>query len=81
MSKSANLILYLRGNGGGYVVTLERLAGYFVDKDTKIADLKGRKEMKPQMAKSKGRDTFNGKVIVLIDANSGSAAEIFARFL
>ena len=81
ISQSSNLILDLRGNGGGYVVALERLAGYFVDKDTKIADLKGRKEMKPQMAKSKGKDVYRGKLIVLIDANSGSAAEIFARFM
>lgn len=81
IGKAGNLILDLRGNGGGYVVTLERLAGYFVDKDTKIADLKGRKEMKPQMAKTKGSEVFKGKVIVLIDSNSGSAAEIFARFI
>jgi len=81
VGKAANLVLDLRGNGGGYVVALERLAGYFVDKDTKIADLKGRKEMKPQMAKTKGNDVFKGKLIVLIDANSGSAAEIFARFV
>lgn len=76
-----NLILDLRGNGGGYVVTLEQLAGYFVDKDTKIADLKGRKEMKPQMAKTKGKDVFKGKLIVLTDSFSGSASEIFARFV
>lgn len=81
VGKAANLILDLRGNGGGYVVTLERLAGYFVDKDTKIADLKGRKKMEPQMAKTRSNDVFKGKVIVLIDSNSGSAAEIFARFM
>ncbi len=81
ISQSANLILDLRGNGGGYVVTLEQLAGYFVDKDTKIADLKGRKELKPQMAKTKGKDVFRGKLIVLVDADSGSASEIFARFI
>ena len=81
ISKAANLIMDLRGNGGGYVIALERLAGYFVDKDTKIADLKGRKEMKPQMAKTRGNAVFKGKLIVLIDANSGSAAEIFARFV
>ena len=81
ISQSANLILDLRGNGGGYVATLEQLAGYFVDKDTKIADLKGRKEMKPLMAKSKGKNVFKGKLTVLVDANSGSASEIFARFV
>ncbi len=81
ISQSNSLILDLRGNPGGYVVTLEELAGYFVEKETKIADLKGRKEMKPQMAKSKGKNIFKGRLIVLVDANSGSAAEIFARFV
>lgn len=79
--QSGNLIIDLRGNGGGYVVTLEALAGYFVDKDTKIADVKGRKEMKPQVAKSKGDGVFRGRLIVLIDSRSGSASEIFARFI
>lgn len=78
---SQNLILDLRGNGGGYVVTLERLAGYFVEKDTEIATLKGRKPMKPQMAKAMGKDGYAGKLIILIDSNSGSASEIFARFM
>ena len=75
------IILDMRGNGGGYVVTLEKLAGYFFDKDTKIADLKGRKKMDPQMAKTQGGDVFKGKVIVLVDANSASAAEIFPRLM
>lgn len=78
---SGNLILDLRDNGGGYVVALERLAGYFVEKDTEIAKLVARKPMKPQMAKTAGDDVFKGKVIVLIDSGSGSASEIFARFM
>jgi C-terminal processing protease CtpA/Prc len=79
--ESSNLILDLRGNGGGYVVALEELAGYFVDKDTKIADLKGRNKMDPQMAKTKGKDVYKGKLIVLVDSRSASASEIFARFM
>jgi carboxyl-terminal processing protease len=75
------LILDLRGNPGGYVKTLENLAGNFFDHDLKIADLKGRKEMKPQLAKTRGKAIFNGKLIVLVDSNSGSAAEIFARLV
>jgi C-terminal processing protease CtpA/Prc len=77
----STLILDLRGNPGGYVVTLERLAGYFFDHDLKIADLKGRKEMKPMMAKTRGKAIFDGKLIVLIDSKSASASEIFARLI
>lgn len=80
-SEKRNLVLDLRGNGGGYVVTLERLAGFFFDKDVKIADLKGRKPMDPQMARSRGSKVFKGKVIVLVDSESASAAEIFARLM
>ncbi len=77
--KHKALILDLRGNGGGYVINLERLLGYFFDHDVKIADLKGRKEMKPQMAKTRGDKTFKGQLVVLIDSQSGSASELFAR--
>lgn len=74
------LILDLRGNPGGYVKTLEWMMGYFTDKeDLKIADFKGRKEMKPQIAKLHKGQQFKGKLVVLIDSESGSAAEIFAR--
>jgi carboxyl-terminal processing protease len=75
------LILDLRGNPGGYVKTLEWLAGYFFDHDLKIADLKGRKEMKPEASKTRGGGVFKGQLVVLIDANSSSAAEIFARLV
>jgi carboxyl-terminal processing protease len=73
------LILDLRGNGGGYVKTLEWLAGYLFEQDVKIADLKGRKELKPVMAKGHGDRTFKGQLVVLIDGGSASAAEILAR--
>ncbi len=75
------LVLDLRNNPGGYVVTLEKMAGYFFDKDIKIADLKGRKKMDPQEAKTQGDNGFKGRLVVLIDGSSGSAAEIFARLV
>jgi carboxyl-terminal processing protease len=75
------LILDLRGNGGGYVATLERLVGHFFDRDVKIADLKGRKEMKPMFAKKRDGKPFDGKLVVLIDSNSASASEVFARLV
>ena len=73
------LIIDLRGNGGGIVDTCEQMISYFFDHNLKIADLKGRKPMDPQRAKTKGGDTFKGKLIILLDANSASASEIFAR--
>src|SRR5262249_18920895 len=79
--KREALILDLRGNPGGYVKTLEWVAGYFFDKEIKIADLKGRKEMKPQISKPHGDRNFKGKLVVLVDSKSGSAAEIFARVI
>ncbi len=75
------LVLDLRNNGGGYVKTLEQLAGNFFDHDVKIADLKGRKEMKPMVAKTRGKEFFNGQVVVLVDSKSASASEIFARLM
>jgi carboxyl-terminal processing protease len=78
---NSGLILDLRGNLGGAVVTLERLAGYFSDHDVKIADRRGRKEMKPLLGKTRGKDIFTGKLIVLVDSKSASCSEVFARLV
>jgi C-terminal processing protease CtpA/Prc len=75
------LILDLRGNEGGYSETLERLAGYFFTSDIKIAERRGRKKLEPMLAKSQKDKGFKGQLIVLIDADSASAAEIFARVM
>ncbi len=74
------LILDLRGNPGGSVETLSYLAGGFFDKDVKIADRAGRKESKPLMTKGT-HNAFKGKVIVLVDSRSASAAEVFSRLM
>ena len=77
--KHKSLILDLRGNPGGLITTLERMVGNVFDHDIKISDRIGRKEMKPQLAKSVGNRAFAGELIVLTDSNSASAAELFAR--
>ena len=79
--KYKTLVIDLRDNGGGYVETISRLVSHFFDREIKIADLKSRKEMKPQLAKKRSDSQFNGKVIVLVDSNSASASEIFARVM
>jgi C-terminal processing protease CtpA/Prc len=75
-----SLVLDLRGNGGGFVKGLELLSGYFFDHDVKIADLKGRKSTRPLVA-HKRKPLFEGKIVVLVDSQSASAAEMLARLL
>jgi C-terminal processing protease CtpA/Prc len=76
--KKKSLILDLRGNPGGAEETLKNLLGYFFDHDVKIADAKRRKETKELIAKGRN-NCFKGKLVVVIDSESGSSAEIFAR--
>ncbi|HEX7330050.1 MAG TPA: S41 family peptidase [Pyrinomonadaceae bacterium] len=77
--KFKSLIIDLRGNGGGYTDSLARLGSHVFDHDVKIADMKGRKEMKPILAKTRGANIYKGKLIVLVDSDSASASELFAR--
>jgi len=79
--KHKTLIIDLRGNGGGRQDTLLRLVGGLFDRDIQIGELKGRKENKPLKAKTQGKDIFTGQLIVLVDSQSGSAAELLARII
>jgi carboxyl-terminal processing protease len=82
MAKAKNypsLIIDLRNNGGGSVDALRRLTGYFFDKDVTLCDEKTRKTTKPIIAKTRGGGIYKGKLIVLVDSNSASASEVFAR--
>lgn len=79
--KHKTLILDLRGDPGGAAVTLERMIGNVFDHDVKIGDRIGRKELKPALAKTVGGHAFTGKIIVLVDSESASAAELFARVM
>ncbi len=74
------LVLDLRGNPGGLVKTLQYMVGSVMDHDVTIATRKGRKaDMKPMVAKTRRPSVFTGKLIVLVDSRSASAAELFAR--
>jgi carboxyl-terminal processing protease len=76
--KHKALVLDLRGNPGGSVETLKYLIGGFFEKEVKIGDRVGRSEHQPMIAKPHGQP-FTGKLFVLVDSRSGSAAELFAR--
>lgn len=73
------MILDLRGNGGGRVDMTMRLIGNVFTEDLKVADEKRRKATKEIIAKTRGKDAFAGKIVVLIDSGSASASEIFSR--
>jgi C-terminal processing protease CtpA/Prc len=75
------LILDLRGNGGGYVKTEEHLTGYFFDRNVKVADFVMRNKTKERIAKTQKDKVFKGDLIVLIDSDSASASEVFARVI
>jgi len=79
--KHQALILDLRGNPGGAIDTLKFLVGGFFENEVQIGKRVGRKELKPEAAKSRGRGIFTGKLIVLVDSASGSCAELFARLV
>jgi carboxyl-terminal processing protease len=74
-----NFVLDLRGNKGGYVNTELYLTGYFFDRDVKIGDEKTRNKIKERIAKSIKGKVYNGNLAVLIDSESASASEVFAR--
>jgi carboxyl-terminal processing protease len=76
--KHHGLIIDLRGNPGGSVETLKNFVSGLFQNEVKIADRTGRKERKPEVAKP-GHNPFTGKLIVLVDARSASAAELLAR--
>ena len=81
VKKHSALVRDLRGNPGGSVDTLKWMLGSVFDHDVKIADRVSRKDSKSMVAKAHGAHPFTGKIIVLIDSESASAAELFARVM
>ena len=80
IKKCKSLILDLRGNAGGAIDTLKRMVTDLFDREIKIAERNGRKELKAIVAK-RFAGNFEGKVIVLIDNDSASCSEVLARVI
>lgn len=79
--KSAALILDLRRNGGGLEKALLRLLGRFLPVTDTIGFIQRRRERRPLVVKPAGGGPYAGKVVVLLDSQSASAAEVFGRTL
>lgn len=75
-------ILDLRGNRGGLVKIEQYLTGFFFEKKVKIGDFISRYEKEERHANPVSKkDAFYGDLIVLVDSNSASASEVFARVI
>jgi carboxyl-terminal processing protease len=80
--KHTALILDLRGNPGGLISAMARMVGCVFDHDVAIATRVTRKEKTVIVGKTRGAaSTFTGKLIVLLDSESASASELFARVI
>lgn len=76
-----NMILDLRGNGGGYMLAATEIADRFFSDQKLLVYLSGRKTQR-QDYKSKGGGTLsNARIVVLVDEGSASASEILAGAL
>jgi C-terminal processing protease CtpA/Prc len=79
--KHSALVVDLRGNRGGYEDTVKAMLAQFFDHDVDFATRVARKDKKPILIKVKGYTPYTGKLVVLIDSKSASAAELFARVI
>lgn len=71
-----NLILDLKGNGGGYLRTAIQLADEFLSEDKLIVFTEGRSYPKDETFSTKEGNFEAGKLAILIDEGSASASEI-----
>lgn len=75
--KVEGIILDLRGNGGGSLFDVVKMAGLFI-KDGPICQVKGRDD-KPNVLRDTDKSIqYDGPFAVLVDETSASASEIFA---
>jgi C-terminal processing protease CtpA/Prc len=79
MHDRAALILDLRGNGGGAVEALNELLGELYADDLTLGKHQARGRSTTWVVKGSGKKAYTGRVMVLVDAQSASASELFAR--
>lgn len=78
-SKHQALIMDLRDDTGGNEDVLKHWVECIFLRDVKIADRVSRGKTGTLAVKSNPHHIFSGKLIVIVDSNSASAAELFAR--
>jgi C-terminal processing protease CtpA/Prc len=73
------LIVDLRGTPGGRVDSVQSYLGGVFSHDLKVGDFVQRSKTSPIAVKSNRKDAFNGDLIVLVDSETASGGELFAR--
>lgn len=77
LSKYSDVIIDLRGNGGGYVTAVNKIADMFLDSGETISSQKTLIGAFSQVNKSKNKAVFDfDKIVILQDGNTASASEI-----
>jgi carboxyl-terminal processing protease len=71
-----NIILDLRGNGGGYMDQAIEMANEFLEKDKLIVYMEGAHQARQNSLSTSGGIFTKGKLVVMIDEGSASASEI-----
>lgn len=71
------IIMDLRGNGGGSLPEVVKMAGLFIE-DGPICQVKTRDEKKTVLPDRDKTILYNGPLTVMVDETSASASEIFA---
>ncbi|MEO8151304.1 MAG: S41 family peptidase [Bacteroidia bacterium] len=75
------MVLDLRGNGGGYLEIAKAIADEFLGDGKMIVYTQGRKQPRKNYKATAEGEFENGKLVVLIDEGSASASEIVAGAL
>jgi C-terminal processing protease CtpA/Prc len=74
------LILDLRGNPGGWEQTLLSFLGFFAEQPEVLARRVSRSPIQ-DVAIKPGKSGFSSSIIIMVDSDTGSAAELAARHL
>jgi len=74
------LVLDLRGNPGGRIRTLERVAGLFLEGRREMLEVRTRGRIQAVRSEPGGA-LYRGQLLILVDERTGSAAELLAAAL
>lgn len=76
LGRPRNLILDLRGNGGGLMEQAIEMAGFFLPRGSRIVSTEGRAVPSATFEAEVNGENLDGRLAILIDETSASASEI-----